>query len=252
LEASQGGLTGEVEIHSAVRQQLIKKRPFPDKYAKSPFGTPPEPPSVPRHTFVDAAFALDEFLRRLRVQLVRGGVPHQSRSLASDSSVGLGGVGGAPDDRRDPPEQVYKPTAQPRRDLRLPGRALLFGDLVGGSGGCPSQTRRSVIIIGAGVSGSIIAGELSKIGADVLIVEAGGADAAPTISNPSLARQPRDDQFRQPSLASHAVHDLDLARAAGDCPRKPISPRSRLAQTPNDSFMKGAEWTAPGKLRPAA
>src|SRR5258706_15077383 len=25
-----------------------------------------------------------------------------------------------------------------------------------------------------------------------------------------------------------------------------------LSQTPNDSFMKGAEWTAPGKLRPAA
>ena len=27
---------------------------------------------------------------------------------------------------------------------------------------------------------------------------------------------------------------------------------NHLAQTPNDSFMKGAEWTAPGKLRPAA
>ena len=25
-----------------------------------------------------------------------------------------------------------------------------------------------------------------------------------------------------------------------------------LAQTPNDRFMKGAEWTAPGKLKPAA
>ncbi len=27
---------------------------------------------------------------------------------------------------------------------------------------------------------------------------------------------------------------------------------NHLAQTPNDSFMKGAEWTAPGKLTPAA
>jgi uncharacterized peroxidase-related enzyme len=27
---------------------------------------------------------------------------------------------------------------------------------------------------------------------------------------------------------------------------------NHLADTPNDSFMKGAEWTAPGKLRPAA
>jgi uncharacterized peroxidase-related enzyme len=27
---------------------------------------------------------------------------------------------------------------------------------------------------------------------------------------------------------------------------------NHLAQTPNDSFMKGAEWKAPGKLKPAA
>ena len=27
---------------------------------------------------------------------------------------------------------------------------------------------------------------------------------------------------------------------------------NHLAQTPNDEFMKGAEWTAPGKLKPAA
>jgi uncharacterized peroxidase-related enzyme len=27
---------------------------------------------------------------------------------------------------------------------------------------------------------------------------------------------------------------------------------NHLAQTPNDRFMKGAEWTAPGKLKPAA
>jgi alkylhydroperoxidase family enzyme len=27
---------------------------------------------------------------------------------------------------------------------------------------------------------------------------------------------------------------------------------NHFADTPYDSFMKGAEWTAPGKLRPAA
>jgi uncharacterized peroxidase-related enzyme len=27
---------------------------------------------------------------------------------------------------------------------------------------------------------------------------------------------------------------------------------NHLAQTPNDAFMKGAEWTAPGRLKPAA
>jgi choline dehydrogenase len=42
------------------------------------------------------------------------------------------------------------------------------------------------IIIGSGASGSIIAGELSKTGADVLVVESGGEDACTTISNPSI------------------------------------------------------------------
>jgi choline dehydrogenase len=42
------------------------------------------------------------------------------------------------------------------------------------------------IVVGAGASGSVIAGELSKAGADVLVVESGGADDAPTISNPSV------------------------------------------------------------------
>src|SRR5258708_39718206 len=42
------------------------------------------------------------------------------------------------------------------------------------------------IVVGAGASGSIIAGELSKTGATVLVVESGGADTAPTISNPSI------------------------------------------------------------------
>ena len=42
------------------------------------------------------------------------------------------------------------------------------------------------IVVGAGASGAIVAGELSKTGATVLVVESGGADAAPTISNPSI------------------------------------------------------------------
>jgi choline dehydrogenase len=42
------------------------------------------------------------------------------------------------------------------------------------------------IVIGAGASGAIVAGELSKTGAKVLVVESGGPDTAPTISNPSI------------------------------------------------------------------
>jgi membrane fusion protein (multidrug efflux system) len=42
------------------------------------------------------------------------------------------------------------------------------------------------VVVGGGASGSIIAGELSKIGADVLLVESGGEDTGPTISIPSV------------------------------------------------------------------
>jgi choline dehydrogenase len=42
------------------------------------------------------------------------------------------------------------------------------------------------IVVGAGASGSVVAAELSKTGADVLVVESGGADDAPTIGNPSI------------------------------------------------------------------
>jgi hypothetical protein len=44
------------------------------------------------------------------------------------------------------------------------------------------------VIVGAGASGSVIAGELAKSGADVLLVESGGMDDGPTITNP---RPPR-------------------------------------------------------------
>ena len=42
------------------------------------------------------------------------------------------------------------------------------------------------IVVGAGASGSVIAGELSKAGLEVLVVESGGPDTAPTIGNPSV------------------------------------------------------------------
>jgi choline dehydrogenase len=42
------------------------------------------------------------------------------------------------------------------------------------------------IIIGGGASGAIIAGEISKTGAEVLVVESGGEDAGPTVTNPSI------------------------------------------------------------------
>ena len=48
------------------------------------------------------------------------------------------------------------------------------------------QDHYDYIIVGAGPAGSTVAAELSKSGAQVLLVESGGADDAPTISNPSI------------------------------------------------------------------
>jgi choline dehydrogenase len=42
------------------------------------------------------------------------------------------------------------------------------------------------IVIGSGAAGSILAAELSASGAQVLVVESGGPDGAPTIMNPSV------------------------------------------------------------------
>jgi choline dehydrogenase len=42
------------------------------------------------------------------------------------------------------------------------------------------------VVVGGGASGCALVGELSKTGADVLLVESGGADSAPTIGNPSI------------------------------------------------------------------
>src|SRR3984893_8261690 len=42
------------------------------------------------------------------------------------------------------------------------------------------------VVVGAGASGAIVAAEMSKTGAKVLVIESGGADTAPTISNPSI------------------------------------------------------------------
>ncbi len=42
------------------------------------------------------------------------------------------------------------------------------------------------IVVGAGAAGSVLAAELSVSGAQVLLVESGGPDDAPTIANPSI------------------------------------------------------------------
>src|SRR5580704_18221793 len=58
---------------------------------------------------------------------------------------------------------------------------------------------------------------------DVELQLLGGVIANPYRRRVFVSGQPRDDQLRQPSLSTHAVHDLDLAWTAGHCPDEPIA-----------------------------
>src|SRR6201988_784256 len=48
------------------------------------------------------------------------------------------------------------------------------------------ERRYDYIVVGAGAAGSVLAAELSASGAQVLIIESGGTDDAPTIQEPSI------------------------------------------------------------------
>jgi len=50
----------------------------------------------------------------------------------------------------------------------------------------PDKEQYDFIVVGAGSAGSVLAAELSADGAQVLVVESGGSDEAPTILNPSI------------------------------------------------------------------
>jgi choline dehydrogenase len=50
----------------------------------------------------------------------------------------------------------------------------------------PEKGQYDFIVVGAGAAGSVLAAELSASGAQVLVIESGGPDDAPTIANPSV------------------------------------------------------------------
>src|SRR5438094_4021371 len=49
-----------------------------------------------------------------------------------------------------------------------------------------TKTHYDFIVVGAGAAGSVLAAELSASGAQVLVLESGGPDDAPTIAEPSI------------------------------------------------------------------
>ena len=49
-----------------------------------------------------------------------------------------------------------------------------------------AQKQYDFIVVGAGAAGSVLAAELSASAAEVLVIESGGPDDAPTIANPSI------------------------------------------------------------------
>src|ERR1700752_5115708 len=51
------------------------------------------------------------------------------------------------------------------------------------------ERRYDYIVVGAGAAGSVLAAELSASGAQVLIIESGGPDDAPTTPHPRVCSQ---------------------------------------------------------------
>src|SRR5258707_14576487 len=49
-----------------------------------------------------------------------------------------------------------------------------------------TQSQYDFIVVGAGAAGSGLAADLSASGAQVLVIESGGSDDAPTLANPSI------------------------------------------------------------------
>ena len=73
------------------------------------------------------------------------------------------------------------------------------------------------IIVGAGASGSVVAGELSKTGAAVLVIESGPDDSAPTISNPSIwfYNMPTPLNYALPFKPAPEINNRELRLALG-------------------------------------
>src|SRR3984957_8886796 len=81
----------------------------------------------------------------------------------------------------------------------------------------PLKGAYDYIVVGGGAAGSVVAGELSKTGAEVLVVESGPADIAPTISNPSIwfYNMPTPLNYALPLKPAPEINNRELRLALG-------------------------------------
>lgn len=79
------------------------------------------------------------------------------------------------------------------------------------------EMRYDYIVVGAGAAGSVLAAELSASGAEVLVIESGGPDDAPTISEPSVwfynVAGPLD--YHLPIVPTPRLNDREFYMALG-------------------------------------
>src|SRR4029077_1968436 len=79
------------------------------------------------------------------------------------------------------------------------------------------QTHYDFIVVGAGAAGSVLAAELSASGAEVLVIESGGSDDAPTIAKPSswFYNVGRPLDYHLPIIPSPRLNNLKFNMALG-------------------------------------
>src|SRR5215471_815495 len=88
------------------------------------------------------------------------------------------------------------------------------------------ETPSVLVEVKAGLPGQGQGVDDFAVGVKLPLIDGGVAD--PYRSGLLVARQPADIPFRQPAFATDAIHDLHIARVAGDRAAEPLAPAVSL------------------------